>query len=82
MRWRSCSAGLARSSAIGAGKPRHEDLLVTLRERDDRDAREVELLERGQRSAELSLSSVDDDEVRHPREALIELAVAEAREAS
>src|SRR4029078_11186296 len=63
-------------------KPRDEDLLVPLRERDDRDAREVELLERGERSAELALSPVDDHEVRHPREALVELAVAEAREAA
>ena len=52
-------------------EPGHEDLLLALRERDDRDARQVELLHRGQRRGELPLSAVDDDEVRHPREALV-----------
>ena len=54
-------------------KARDEDLLLALRERDDRDARQVELLHRGERGRELSLAAVHDDEVRHPREALVHL---------
>ena len=59
---------------------RNEDLLLALRERDDRDPRQVELLDGGERRGELPLPAVDDDEVRHPREALVLLGRPHARE--
>ena len=53
----------------------HEDLLLALRERDDRHARQIELLHRRERRSELALPAVDDDEVRLRREALVPLGL-------
>ena len=58
---------------------RHEDLLLPLRERDHRDARQVERLHRGERRRELALAAVDHDEVRRRRERLVVLVGGHAR---
>ena len=57
-----------------------EDLLLALREGDDRDARQVELFHRAPRGRELPLAAVDDDEVRDAGEALVHVSAAHARE--
>jgi hypothetical protein len=66
--------------------PRHENLLLALRERDHRDARQVERAHRRERGRELALAAVDDDEVRRRRERLVvlvgRLACREPREAA
>ena len=46
----------------------HEDLLLALGERDDGDARQVELAHRRERRGELALAAVDHDQVRERRE--------------
>ena len=53
----------------------HEDLLLALRERDHRDARQVERLHRRQHRRQLPLASVDDHEIRCRRERLVVLLV-------
>ena len=63
----------------------NEYLLLTLRERDDGNARKARCrLDRLERRRQLPLAAVDHDEVRHCGEALVEAAgieaVAEARE--
>ena len=57
----------------GPRPPRHEHLLLPLRERDHGHARQVERLHRGDRRCELALAAVDHDEVRRRRERLVVL---------
>jgi hypothetical protein len=54
------------------GSSGHEDVLVTLRQRDHGDARQVvRRVDRVERGGELSAAAVDDDEVRDRAEALV-----------
>jgi len=55
------------------GAARDEDLLDPLREGDHRDPRQVELLHRLERGGQLTLATVDHDEVRRRRERLVPL---------
>ena len=70
---------LERRGSSGRGRstrrPRDEHLLLALRERDDGDPGKIELLQSRECGSELSLASVDDDEVRRLREALVDVAL-------
>src|SRR4029078_4549457 len=66
-------AGRGRVEHDRAGAPGYEDLLLPLRERDPRPAREVVGLHRGERRRELTLAAVDDDEVGDRGKALVVL---------
>ena len=68
MRCSSSRPAESRSSRTDAARPGHEDLLLALGERDDRDPGQVELAHRSERRGELALAAVDHDQVRERRE--------------
>ena len=87
IRCRSCRPGECSGQDDRLGTTGNEHLLDPLRERDHRDARQVELLHRLQRSRELPLAAVDHDEIRRLGERLVPLPSTrrigrEAREAA
>ena len=57
------------------GAPGDEDLLDALRERDHGDARQIELVHRGECRRQLTLAAVDHDDVRQRGEARVVLLV-------